>query len=226
MAKSKRSSSAPTGTPHQISEVYKVDHRIILPPEQDHIEKYYHYARAFSEPECEKLIEIAEVNGFSEGSIGIGKDQKPYVDTNYRMVSVSRIIPEQAPWAFDRVRDRCEWVNKEYRFDVHGLYEDIGIMRYDEAAPDSPAGHYNWHQDFGGGPYARRKISVVALLSPPDLFEGGDLLMFADKGEERMSLNQQGDMVVFPSWAPHCVTPVNRGRRYSLVAWVSGPRFR
>lgn len=203
-----------------------MDHRIILPPEQDHFAKYFHYPRAFSPPECEALIAAAEEKGFSAGSIGIGRDQKPHVDTNYRMVGCAHITPDMAPWAFDRVRERCEWVNQSYKLDIHGLYEDIGIMKYDEAAPDSPAGHYHWHQDFGGGPYARRKISIVSLLSEPKDFEGGELLMFADKGEDRASLNERGDMVLFPSWTPHCVTPVNKGRRYSLVAWVSGPRFR
>lgn len=203
-----------------------MDHRIILPPEQDHIEKYYHYARVFSPPECDAIIAMAEFNGFSPGSIGIGEHQQPYVDTGYRMVSCARITAEDMPWLFNRVRERCEWVNRSYGFDIHGLYEDIGVMRYDAATPETPAGHYHWHQDFGGGKYSRRKISIVSLLSEPTDFDGGELLMFADRGQERMSLNERGDMVLFPSWAPHCVVPVARGRRYSLVAWVSGPRFR
>jgi PKHD-type hydroxylase len=169
---------------------------------------------------------MAERSGFSPGSIGIGTHQQPRVDTNYRMVGCAQITAEQAPWLFDRVRERCEWVNREWKFDIHGLYEEIGIMKYDCAAPDSPAGHYHWHQDFGGGPYSRRKISIVSLLSNPADFRDGELRCFADQGEHRMSLNEQGDMVLFPSWLPHCVTPVNEGRRYSLVAWVSGPRFR
>ena len=203
-----------------------MDHRIILPPEQDHIEKYYHYARVFSPPECDAIIAKAESNGFSPGSIGIGRNSKPVVDTVYRMVGCARITAEEMPWLFDRVRERCEWANQAWRFDLHGLYEDIGIMKYDAGEEGVPAGHYHWHQDFGGGIYCRRKISIVSLLSEPYMFDGGQLLMAGDKGEERMSLNEQGDMVLFPSWTPHCVTPVNHGVRYSLVAWVSGPRFR
>jgi PKHD-type hydroxylase len=33
-------------------------------------------------------------------------------------------------------------------------------------------------------------------------------------------------ITLFPSWSLHRVTPVTKGTRYSLVAWVSGPRFR
>ena len=32
----------------------------------------------------------------------------------------------------------------------------------------------------------------------------------------------QGSIVVFPSYKYHCVTPVNKGTRYSLVVWFNG----
>jgi PKHD-type hydroxylase len=35
----------------------------------------------------------------------------------------------------------------------------------------------------------------------------------------------QGTIIVFPSALFHRVTPVKRGRRYSLVQWYSGPDF-
>lgn len=199
--------------------------KIILPPELPHFEPYYRYERAFSPPECEAMIHAAQASGFSPGSIGIGIGQTPIVDPNYRMADSARLLDENLPWAFDRVRERVEWANQEYRFDLHGLFEDLGVMRYDAPAGDKPGGHYRWHQDFGGGIYSRRKVSVVALLTEPDEFEGGDLVLFTD-GEKKANLQYRGDLVLFPSWVPHCVTPVTRGRRHSLVAWVSGPRFR
>jgi PKHD-type hydroxylase len=33
-------------------------------------------------------------------------------------------------------------------------------------------------------------------------------------------------MTLFPSFVLHRVTPVTKGTRYSLVAWVSGPPFK
>lgn len=199
--------------------------RVILPLEQKHFEKYYRYERCFSAPECDALIALAESKGMHPGSIGNGAGAVPVVDPSYRQVVTARILPDDAPWAFQRLLDRANWVNGEYAFDLHGLYEDIGIMRYDEPAEQVPGGHYRWHQDFGGGIYSRRKISMVGLLSEPNAFAGGELRLF-NESDEAANLSQRGDLVAFPSWTPHCVTPVTHGQRYTLVAWVSGARFR
>lgn len=195
-------------------------------PELPHIERYYHYARAFSPPECDELIRLAENQAMAPGSIGIGMGQQPQVDMQYRMVHTARIHRQAAPWAFDKLIEKIVAVNTQWNFNLQGLYEDIGVMRYLAPHDGQPAGHYRWHQDFGGGKFCQRKISIVGLLSEPAAFRGGDLRIFADRGEERASLNERGDLVLFPSWTPHCVADVTEGVRYSLVAWVSGERFR
>lgn len=200
--------------------------RVILPPELPHFEKYYRYAGCFSPPECVELIRIAESKGMAPGAIGNAANTAPVIDTSYRCAMTAHITPDDAPWAFHNLMQKVAWANAEYRFDLHGFYEDIGVMRYD--APDTlntQPGHYRWHQDFGGGVYSRRKVSIVALLSDPVEFDGGELRLF-NQGDEMADLSQKGDMVMFPSWTPHCVTDVTFGRRYSLVAWVSGARFR
>ena len=43
----------------------------------------------------------------------------------------------------------------------------------------------------------------------------------ADKGKR-----EQGCCTVFPSYVLHQVTPVTKGTRYSLVAWIGGPDFK
>ena len=37
---------------------------------------------------------------------------------------------------------------------------------------------------------------------------------------------ERGLITVFPAWTLHQVTPVVKGTRQSLVAWVSGPEFK
>ena len=39
-------------------------------------------------------------------------------------------------------------------------------------------------------------------------------------------LNSRGNLVAFPSYVLHQVTPVTSGIRKSLVAWGAGPKFR
>ena len=73
-----------------------------------------------------------------------------------------------------------------------------------------------------------RKLSITLMLSDPNDFEGGNLKFdFGSHEKNRYKEisgndNQQGSMIVFPSYKYHCVTPVTKGTRYSLVVWFNG----
>jgi len=77
-----------------------------------------------------------------------------------------------------------------------------------------------------------RKLSVTINLSEASDYDGG-LLKF-DFGSHATGnqfhtceeITPRGSMIVFPSFTPHCVTPVTRGTRYSLVMWCLGRPFR
>lgn len=77
-----------------------------------------------------------------------------------------------------------------------------------------------------------RKISLTINLNAPGEYEGGDLKFdFGEHTElERFhtceEIRPQGSVIVFPSFLPHCVTPVTRGVRYSLVLWCLGRPWR
>ncbi len=85
-------------------------------------------------------------------------------------------------------------------------------------------GHYTWHMD-GGKKTANRKISVSVQLSDSSDYEGGNIGLFYTRNE-RVASRDRGAIVTFPSWVMHRVTPVTRGVRYSLIAWIVGPRWR
>ena len=124
-------------------------------------------------------------------------------------------------WTYQRIADIVSGINAEhYRFELSGIGEPIQLARYD--ADDH--GHYDWHQDYGVAEVSR-KLSVTVQLSEPHDYDGGDLVLktsskHAEPGRER------GLVVVFPAYQLHRVTPVIRGTRHSLVAWISGPPFR
>ena len=77
-----------------------------------------------------------------------------------------------------------------------------------------------------------RKLSVTVNLTSPEEYEGGNLkfdLGKHNKGgqfHEADVAREQGTIIVFPSYINHCVTPVTRGTRYSLVLWCSGRPFK
>ena len=77
-----------------------------------------------------------------------------------------------------------------------------------------------------------RKISMTVNLTNPDNYAGGNLKfdLGAHAGAKRYHICQEirptGSIIIFPSFVYHCVTPVTRGTRYSLVLWSLGKPFR
>jgi len=105
-------------------------------------------------------------------------------------------------------------VNKNMLWDfvLSGWLEPIRVLRYEEGDHDS------WHQDYGV--HDMTKLSLVAILSSN--FTGGQLEFL---NYETPTLNA-GDVIVFPSFVPHRVTPVTSGQRLVAAGFISGPRFR
>jgi PKHD-type hydroxylase len=69
-----------------------------------------------------------------------------------------------------------------------------------------------------------RKLSITIQLSNSDDYEGGDLELLYDKEPYKLD-RSRGTFLVFPSFMLHRVTPVTRGTRWSLVAWIGGKRW-
>ena len=73
-----------------------------------------------------------------------------------------------------------------------------------------------------------RKISLTCNLNIPGEYDGGNLKFdfgHHTEGEqfhECEEIRPQGSVIVFPSFVDHCVTPITRGTRYSLVLWTLG----
>lgn len=96
--------------------------------------------------------------------------------------------------------------------------ETVQMTRY------GAGGFYNFHTDaepVSSMPYVRR-VSVVCCLSPSSDYEGGEF-EFMDGGKVRL---ERGDIIVFPSLAPHRVCPITAGERRSMVSWILGPNMR
>lgn len=77
-----------------------------------------------------------------------------------------------------------------------------------------------------------RKISVTINLCDEDEYDGGNLMFdFGEHSENKRyhectEIRPKGSIIVFPSFLHHCVTPVTRGTRYSLVMWNLGRPFK
>lgn len=67
--------------------------------------------------------------------------------------------------------------------------------------------------------WVRSDLSCTLFLTPPDEYEGGELVATEAWGEKRIKL-PAGDMVLYPSSTVHQVSPVTRGQRISSFFWV------
>jgi PKHD-type hydroxylase len=69
-----------------------------------------------------------------------------------------------------------------------------------------------------GGRY-RSDVSMTVFLNPADAYDGGELVVETEYGEQRVKLGA-GDAVIYPSSSLHRVDPVTRGERLVAVAWA------
>ena len=175
--------------------------------------------KAFTKEQCDYLISLGK-NNWIEGTetaiyktpVAIDKrrtifDRKCDIfwihdkDIKNTLNSLYKIANETAQW----------------NFDINGM-EELQLTRYHEGE------YYGWHVDGNGvTPIPNqqnivRKISVSVILN--DDYTGGEL-DFKDADPYYTT----GSVIMFPSYYLHRVKPVKTCTRYSLVAWITGPKF-
>ncbi|ARN74893.1 2OG-Fe(II) oxygenase [Oceanicoccus sagamiensis] len=133
-----------------------------------------------------------------------------------RRSQVHWLAPDKHEHIYQTVLGIAENSNKKYQFKISAIDQRIQLAIYDE----SVQGFYRWHMDWGGGAL-QRKISISIPLNDPSEYEGGNL-EFNINGDSISLPQKMGAAIVFPSFILHRVTPVTKGRRYSLVAWIKG----
>ena len=82
--------------------------------------------------------------------------------------------------------------------------------------------HYGTHVDnalMRTDVQRRADIAVTAFLSPPDSYEGGELMIEGHAGTAKLKLNA-GDAVVYPASTLHGVERVTDGVRLAAVTWI------
>jgi PKHD-type hydroxylase len=199
------------------------------------------HRRAFTPAQCDRIIELGSL--LPTGLAGLeGDDGRPTSDPGLRDARTAWIpVSPATEWIYRKLATVAERANRQYRFDLTGFDEDLQFTTYDR-----PGAFYTWHQDGLDGTVGTRKLSLVAQLSDPAGYRGGELELFASVGDQpeqdlgRSSGSDEpaggpdsddpaiarGSVIVFPSFEFHRVRPLRSGVRHSLVSWVSGPPFR
>jgi PKHD-type hydroxylase len=173
---------------------------------------------ALSKEMVAELIRIAECRPASDAMVGAGN-----VDAYIRRSKTVWLNPNDTPeWLWKHFEMVFGRVNQEhFGFDLYGA-ESFQYTVYESGN----SGEYKWHADTVMLPDGYvRKLSMSILLSNPDEYEGGRLIL-SPQGNPIVAEERAGRGYFFPSWIPHCVTPVSRGVRKSLVIWAHGAPFK
>lgn len=181
-------------------------------------ERWAYIDNAFSREECNRIIRLAnsDILELADGQIESGPD------TTVRSSKIG-FLPtcEETQWIFERLAGGIQRINKQFfNFDL----VQIDTLQLSEYSADYK-GLYRKHIDILYKPFTSRKLSFTVQLSDPDCYEGGDLKIYQAEHPDILK-RDIGTVNFFPSWTLHEVTPVTKGTRYSLVGWVSGPRFK
>lgn len=193
-------------------------------------ENWAYAHEVFTKEECDKIIEIGTRGGdgatpLTYGSIGGANSASPSVEDTVKIrrspVSWIRSDVAENRWIFERLTNHITSINKQFfNYDL----TDIQSLQFTQYNGDE-GGFYGKHIDMMYQGTGTRKLSVSVQLSDGADYEGGDLLLHTRDDAER-PFKQKGTGIFFPSWTLHEVTPVTKGTRFSLVAWVQGPRFK
>ena len=191
----------------------------MLTPYSTPIEDFAWWEGAFTNEELDALQNRAKSSGIAGQ---VASNDVEVVDDNVRRSEISWLNWEsQNAWIFHKLSHVVSGLNsKFFHFDLTGFGEALQLTNYDQRYK----GTYDWHQDFNST--ISRKLTVIVQLSDASEYDGGNLEIINNYGGPVCMKKQRGLIIAFPSWTVHRVTPVTRGSRQSLVAWISGPNFK
>lgn len=179
---------------------------------------YRVFPKLFTKIECERILEQMDQFPFKPSVVGTEKNATSVSEIRRSQVKWVPMTLEFA-WVYKKVEEAISTANRElWWFFLDGWREHLQLSMYNE----NEQGHYEWHMDCGSGFGSGRKVSLTVQLSDPAEYEGGDMQFLITQKPITLS-KEQGTAVVFPSYMEHRVLPVTKGKRYSLVIWVTGP---
>jgi PKHD-type hydroxylase len=82
-----------------------------------------------------------------------------------------------------------------------------------------PGHEYGPHVDDALIAGLRTDVSFTLFLSPPDSYDGGELIIDTPSGEESFKLSP-GSLITYPATTLHRVAPVTKGERLAAAGWV------
>ena len=187
----------------------------------------------FSDEELKKMCDYFDTQGVKKSmtvdkSGGLSPNEDVRV-SNLKFYGFDQ-INDNTLWIFQRINSAIEIANNTYyNFDLNG-YDYFQYTEYNS----SENGRYDFHIDTLFGPVLSkdmiepRKLSVTICVNEPGSeYEGGEFqINLGNESKPATVETKKGRMIVFPSFMIHRITPVTKGKRKSIVVWITGPKFK
>ena len=181
---------------------------------------FFWQTELFNQSELDQLQRIALSS--TDNAHTVNSEGLDDTDINLRRTRVKWLhLNPDTMWIYTKINQAVSHFNTNFfGFDLQNI-EGLQMGNY----TSQDQGTYDWHRDDNPKMHCR-KLSISILLTHPEDYEGGDLLVNSDRDEVITLPRKRGIISVFPSYMYHKVTPVTKGSRQSLVTWITGPRFK
>lgn len=190
--------------------------------------EWCYFKSYFNAELCNKIIQDTQTLPWQDGLIGntVSGKSGEILNNDYRRSKIKFIHANDRrfEYIFDALWKTAIQANNDFFMFQISRLNFVQFAEYDA----SYLGEYKDHHDvfwLTDDEY-HRKLSCTTQLSDPNDYEGGELQLtearFTPPAED---LRAQGTVTYFPSFLRHQVTPVTKGKRYSLTAWFEGNKW-
>tara|TARA_B110000211_G_C14014385_1_gene524690 strand:- start:97 stop:714 length:618 start_codon:yes stop_codon:yes gene_type:complete len=184
----------------------------------------YYKKQGLSESDINKLTELAEDKyPFTKGKTSGQSDDlsdKEKFKTNKRDIAYFP-YDENTKWIYDKLFIYSLEASEFFNIEIDIVTDLMHYVIYPE-----DGGHLTWHYDIGTGIINRRKLAMTVQLSDYDSYEGGEFEIYDGNTTPSTLPRHKGDIIIFPTYMLHRVTPITSGERRCLVFWTGGKPFR
>jgi PKHD-type hydroxylase len=161
--------------------------------------------------EIETVMRELGQGAYEDGRVSAGLIARD-LKNNLQVKRDAEAAQKCAPLILEALRRNATFYSIALPHRIHGpIFNryDVGMTygsHVDNAIMGEPAG-------------IRSDVSATLFLSPPDSYEGGELVLQEHQSERRIKL-PAGSMVVYASTNVHRVEPVRRGTRIAAIFWI------
>lgn len=187
--------------------------------------EWAYYKSRYSKEQCDFIVNVAKSRPANDAAMGVNGESKL---ENHRKSKVRWVYPNdpQLSYLFSDIWTMAMEANNNY-FDFHlSKIDYLQIAEYD----GNVRGEYKKHVDvfyMNNDPKYHRKLSVIIQLSDPTTYDNGDFQFYGvHENPKAEDLKAQGTVIFFPSFTEHAALPVISGMRYSIAAWIDGPKWK